>query len=77
MLQLPDAQRREQEALGAGERTHGWKISHVALPRDVLSRATPARLLGADGTCGLAYRNVPDIIHNSWEAPSGPEGEFA
>ena len=76
MLQLPDAQCREQEALRAGERTHGWKISHLVILRDALSGATPARFSWAGGAGVLAQRNVADVVHNYWKAPSGPEEEW-
>ena len=64
MFQLPNAEGREEQTLGASERADGGQLSHIIFPVGGLPRTPPARFRFADAACGLANREMTTVIHN-------------
>jgi hypothetical protein len=63
VLELPDAERGEQEALRAGESADGGQFFLNCSRRIVLPRTAPARFAFAGAARGFAYGEMTGIIH--------------
>jgi hypothetical protein len=65
VLELPDAERGEKQALGAAERSDSGLVFNTGALDGVLTRPAPARLRFAGATRGLANREVTSVIHDA------------
>ena len=78
VLQLPDAKRGEEEALGPAESAHSRQLFNGGILNGILPRAAPAPFGFADATCSLANWEMTGVVHglpkSSFQA-SGPGGE--
>jgi hypothetical protein len=63
VLELPDAERCEQKALGARESSYGCRWSLATLSRFNFPRATALPFGSADAACLLTHREVTGVIH--------------
>lgn len=76
MLEFPDAQRREQEALRARERADGRRLPYNVLGRGVFAGTAPARLRGAHAARGcLAQGKMTDVVHDLLDSTLRATGE--
>ena len=63
VLELPDAERGEQEALRAGERSDGGRWSLGALGGLSFPGTTALPFGSAHAACGLTDREMTGVIH--------------
>ena len=63
MLQLPDAKRGEEQALGPGERAHSGQLFDGGILGGILPGAAPAPFGFAGAACGLADWEMTGVVH--------------
>ena|SRR5438045_67031 len=63
MLQFPDAKRREEKTLGAGESSHSWQFSFHRLSTVIFPGPTAFRLGLASAARGFTDGEMASIVH--------------